>query len=131
MSEREWNDYAWIDDVTQMMRDAERDAREREDKRRARELFERVTRLRPIEMSALAQLAYSEGLRPDVREGIVGSLNGDAKLIAIAIVHGDGDGVEQVHRAAAAQLRDWARRLRSGDLTPVDLSDQDDEPPLL
>jgi hypothetical protein len=37
---REWDEHAWIDDVTQMMRDAERDKREREDKRRARELFE-------------------------------------------------------------------------------------------
>jgi hypothetical protein len=40
MSEREWSEDSWIDDVTQMMREAERDERERQDKRRARELFE-------------------------------------------------------------------------------------------
>jgi hypothetical protein len=70
-------------------------------------------RLRPIEISALAQLAMAErkGLRLDVCESIIESLDGNAKMIAVAIMRGDGDGVEQSHRAAAAQLKYWARRL--------------------
>jgi len=71
-----------------------------------------MNRLRPIEMSGLALLAYSEGLRIDVREGILSSLEGDARKIGTAIVHGDGPGISQTHLAAAAQLKDWAKRLK-------------------
>ena len=72
-----------------------------------------MSRLRPIEMSALAQLAYAEsaGLREDVRRKIVMTLSGDARQIARSFV---GETPRrQAHRAAAAQLRDWAARLRS------------------
>ncbi|MDX2093703.1 MAG: hypothetical protein SFX73_38045 [Kofleriaceae bacterium] len=71
-----------------------------------------MTRLRPTEMSALAQLAYSsDGLRPDLRERIVGSLDGDAKKIALAILGGHPDGLAQSHLDAANQLKDWAKQL--------------------
>lgn len=71
-----------------------------------------MSRLRSIEISGLALLAYSEGLRIDVREGILSSLEGDARKIGSAIVHGDGPGISQTHLAAAAQLKDWAKRLK-------------------
>lgn len=73
----------------------------------------RGRRLLPREMSALVQLAYGALLRRDVRKRIMRSLEGNARKIAIAIVYGDGPGVEPHHRASAAQLMDWATRVKA------------------
>lgn len=72
-----------------------------------------MTRLRPVEMSALALIASSKNCRMEIRQEILDSLSGDAKLIGTAILHGpqEGIGMTQVHRAAAAQLKDWADNL--------------------
>lgn len=64
-----------------------------------------------VEMSALSQLAYSDGLRLDVRINIANTLRGNAWLIALVILGIDSPDITETHRAAGAQLQDWATRL--------------------
>jgi hypothetical protein len=76
-------------------------------------------RLLPTEVFALAQLAYSEGLRSDIRKNIVESLDGDARKIAEIIVCGHSVDATLTHIAVAAQLKDWAKSLRMRKLRKV------------
>lgn len=72
-----------------------------------------MKKIKPTEMSALAQLSYSEGLRIDIREKIIESLNGDAKEIAKLIVYGDNSNALETYRLCALQLKDWAKQLKN------------------